>query len=210
MRDLLARKLADPARVCIVGISYGGYAALWGLASTPELYKCGVDTSGVSDIHDLVTHESAGSLSHAVRERWNKVIGDPGEMRDTWAQLSPRRHADLIRAPVLVVHGEQDQIVPISHGEKMRDALEDHHKDVQGLSFEAEAHGVHFVNDRRIWYGAMLELFARTIGDGEPPVPATPKMIAGATARAQANKQQVWIPAGHAPTAPAAAASAPQ
>ena len=209
VRDLAARKVIDPARVCIVGTSYGGYAALWGLESTPELYKCGVDTSGVSDMEQQVTSESAGSSWRATRAMWKLWLGDSDKDHDAWAGLSPRLHADRLRAPLLIVHGEEDRVVPISQGEKMRDAAESQHKDVQWLSFEAENHGVVRVNDRRIWFGAMLELFARTIGEGEPPVPATPKMIDAATTRAQANKQQLWLPGAHAQgTAPAA--SAPQ
>lgn len=211
VRDLIARKIVDPDRVCIVGTSYGGYAALWGLASTPELYKCGVDTSGVSDIDDEVTSGSAGSNSHETREIWHKMIGEPKQMHEAWAQVSPLLHADRIHAPLLIVHGDDDRVVPISQGEKMRNALEDQHKDVQWLMFEAEGHGVRFINDRRIWYGAMLDLFARTIGEGDPPVPPTEKMIADAKTRAEANKQKVWLPRVPAKTvAVAPAASAPQ
>lgn len=211
VRDLVARKVVDPDRVCIVGASYGGYAALWGLESTPELYKCGVDTSGISDIEDWVTSESTGSSSHEVRVKWKKLIGDPTRMHGAWAEVSPRLHADGIRVPLLIVHGDEDRIVPISHGEKMRDLLEDKHKDVEWLVFDAEGHGVHIDNDRRIWYGAMLDLFARTIGEGEPPVAPTDKMIADAKTRAESNKLQVKLPRAPAQTAAAApAASAPQ
>jgi dipeptidyl aminopeptidase/acylaminoacyl peptidase len=111
-----------------------------------------------------------------VREIWHKIIGDPQQMHDAWAEVSPRLHADRIRAPLLIVHGDEDVVVPISHGEKMRDILEDQHKDVAWLVFDAEGHGVRLVNDRRIWYGAMLDLFARTIGEGEPPVAPSDKM----------------------------------
>lgn len=193
VRDLVARKLVDPARVCIVGTSYGGYAALWGLVSTPELYKCGVDTSGVSDIENEVTHESAGALSGAVRQIWSKWYGDPKRMRDAWAEVSPLRHADRIQAPLLIVHGAEDEIVPMSHGEKMRDALLDRKKDVQWLPFEAEGHGVSQLVDRRIWYGAMLELFARTIGEGTPPLPPTAAAVQSARALADKNHQAVWM-----------------
>jgi dipeptidyl aminopeptidase/acylaminoacyl peptidase len=211
VRDLIERKVVDPERVCIVGTSYGGYAALWGLASTPELYKCGVDTSGVSDIQDWVTNESAGSSSNEARAIWQLLLGDRTQMREAWAQVSPRLHPERIHAPLLIVHGNEDVIVPISHGEKMRDILEDQHGDVEWLMFDAEGHGVHIDNDRRIWYGAILDLFARTIGEGEPPVPPSDKMIADAKIRAEANKLQVRLPRAPAPMATVApTASAPQ
>jgi len=209
VRDLVARKLVDPARVCIVGGSYGGYAALWGLASTPELYKCGVDVAGVSDIEDMVLHDSLGSQSAAAREIWSMTIGDPKVMRDNWAQVSPRRHADRISAPVLIVHGDDDRIVPISQGKAMRDVLIDQNKDVQWLAFDAEGHGVSQLVDRRIYYGAMLELLARTIGEGEPPLAPTDAMVAKAKALAAKNGARVWLPRTAA-SAPSAAASAAQ
>ncbi|HEX7689006.1 MAG TPA: alpha/beta fold hydrolase [Burkholderiaceae bacterium] len=199
VRWLIAQKIADPKRVCIVGISYGGYAALWGLASTPELYRCGVSVSGPSDLEREITEESLGSLSRPVRERWKLVFGERDRMKATWAAVSPLRHADRIQSPVLLVHGERDAIVPISHGERMRDALLDLHRDVEWLSFDLEGHGVRLATDRRLWYGAMLELLARTIGEGTPPLPPPPSSIDAARDIARRAGLQTWIPYGPRP-----------
>ena len=72
------RALADPARVCIVGASYGGYAALAGAALTPDLYKCAVSIAGISDLDDFIgwRKRNWGSDSEGYTY-WLKAIGDP-------------------------------------------------------------------------------------------------------------------------------------
>jgi hypothetical protein len=74
----------------------------------------------------------------------------------------------------------------------MRDALLDLHRDVEWLPFGNEGHGVRHVTNRRLWYGAMLELLARTIGEGTPPLAPTPSSIEAAKELAQRNGLQVW------------------
>ena len=168
---LVDQGIADPKRICIVGASYGGYAALWGLARTPELYKCGVSIAGVSDLELMLNDDSDVAKSNLFREMQRSRVGDPDLMQATWDSVSPLRHADLIQAPLLLVHGERDQRVPIVHGEKMRDAMKARHKDVTWLTFPHEGHGIVYADDLTDMYEAMFSLFKRTIGKGEPPLP---------------------------------------
>jgi dipeptidyl aminopeptidase/acylaminoacyl peptidase len=171
---LIDRKIADPQRICIVGASYGGYAALWGLEKTPELYKCGVSFAGVTDLERKLRDQSDMAYDPVAREIVRKHMGDAYTQGKALEAVSPVFHADRIQAPVLLVHGEQDGRVPISHGTRMRDALEDLHKDVQWLYFPHEGHGMRLPEDQAAYYDAELALLARTIGKGEPPFPPEP------------------------------------
>jgi dipeptidyl aminopeptidase/acylaminoacyl peptidase len=166
---LVDRKIADPARVCIIGASYGGYAALWGLEKTPELYKCGVSTSGVSDLESFLREESDASKDAVAREITNRRIGDPSLMKVAFDSVSPLKHADRITAPLLVAHGAKDERVPISHGKRMVEAMKAQHKDVEWLEFPEEGHSLSFIDDQKKWYDAVFALLKRTIGPGEVP-----------------------------------------
>ncbi len=184
VKYLIDQKIADPQRICIVGASYGGYAALWGLAKTPDLYKCGVSVAGVSDLQRMEYDGSDITHNAVAREIARQRKGDSKDMAVTFDSVSPLKHADQIKAPLLIVHGALDRRVPIVHGKKMRDAMQDLHKDVQWIEFPHEGHGVNLPEDEVVYYDALFALLARTLGKGEPPFP---------------------IPAA----APAAAASAP-
>ncbi len=168
---LIDQKIADPQRICIVGSSYGGYAALWGLEKTPDLYKCGASFAGVTDLERRLRDWSDTSRSSVAREIVRHQMGDAYTQAAALEAVSPVLHADRIKVPVLVAHGEQDGRVPISHGTRMRDALQDLHKDVQWLYFPHEGHGLRLPENQAIWYDAVLALLARTIGKGEPPLP---------------------------------------
>ena len=137
--------VADAERVCIFGASYGGYAALMGAAMTPELYKCAISYSGVTDLVTLFQPRVAVAGFHSDRspeeiEYWNRVMGD---RRDTTylRERSPVANAAKIRAPVFIAHGEQDLIVPFANATDMRDALVQAHKTVEFFSRPDEGHG---------------------------------------------------------------------
>ncbi|WP_141291089.1 alpha/beta hydrolase family protein, partial [Ideonella azotifigens] len=112
--------LADPARVCIVGASYGGYAALMGVVKTPELYRCAVSFAGVSDLPDLIATES---LYHGGLEEAERTIGKAWGDRERLRATSPARQAGSIRVPVLLVHGTADRVVPVDQSQTMASAL---------------------------------------------------------------------------------------
>jgi dienelactone hydrolase len=179
---LVDQKIAAPDRICIVGASYGGYAALWGLAKTPELYKCGVSTAGVSDIENMLKGDSDFNQTAVGREVIRHKVGDPKTMAASFDAVSPLKHADRVVAPVLVVHGDRDARVPVEQSKRMVDELQRLHKDVKYIEFEGEGHGVAQVAHRTAWYEAMLALFARTIGKGEPPFPPVPAAAASGAA----------------------------
>ena len=141
VKHLLANGTADPAKVCIVGWSYGGYAALAGAAFTPELYKCAVSINGVSDLPEMIGWVSnrAGEESGSVNY-WRDHIGNA--MDPEVAAASPARHADGVRAPVLLIHGKEDTVVPFQQSQKMERALRDLGKPVTLIEVPGEDHNM--------------------------------------------------------------------
>jgi dipeptidyl aminopeptidase/acylaminoacyl peptidase len=166
---LVEHGIADPARVCIVGASYGGYAVLRGLIKDPELYKCGVSVAGVSDLERELTAESDLSKSSDLVDVIHWRIGDPAQMHARFDEVSPLKHAAQVKAPLLLVHGALDERVPLSQGKDMADALQALHADVTWLEFPDEAHGIAHPENRRAYYAKVFELLKRTIGPGDPP-----------------------------------------
>jgi dienelactone hydrolase len=141
VRHLIQSGAVDPQRVCIVGASYGGYAALAGGSLTPELYRCVVSIAGVADLIQVLNEERQGQgRNSAGYAYWLDVIGDPDRYRDALVAASPARQAGNFRAPVLLIHGRADGIVRVEQSETMRDALQRAGKPVRYLDFEDEGH----------------------------------------------------------------------
>ena len=140
---VIAEGIADPEHVCIVGASYGGYAALAGAAFTPELYRCVVAIAGVADLRDMLGFEKdrAGGLSSTVAY-WRQAMGvkDADSPTDHLNAASPAQHADRVRAPVLLIHGRDDTVVPITQSRTMESALTKEGKSVQLVVLEGEDH----------------------------------------------------------------------
>jgi dipeptidyl aminopeptidase/acylaminoacyl peptidase len=119
---MVEQGVADAARVCIVGASYGGYAALAGAALTPDLYACAVSINGISDLPSLVGNlkSSRGEESDAYAY-WRKNIGSMHDAK--LAERSPARLAERVEAPVLLLHGADDTVVPPRQSRAMAKAL---------------------------------------------------------------------------------------
>jgi dipeptidyl aminopeptidase/acylaminoacyl peptidase len=128
-------------RVCIAGASYGGYAAMMGLVRYGNLYQCGINWVGVTDIELLYTARWS-DLSDA----W-KTYGLPDLVGDRVADAeqikatSPLRQADKIKRPVLLAYGKEDVRVPIRHGVELRNALKKHNENVEWVVYDKERHG---------------------------------------------------------------------
>ncbi|MEQ1754716.1 MAG: prolyl oligopeptidase family serine peptidase, partial [Micropepsaceae bacterium] len=141
VKALIGDGTADPARICIFGWSYGGYAALAGLAFTPELYKCGVAGAGVSDLRAVLADEKTknGGRWDTLRY-WPSVIGDPFKDVKRLEATSPARHAENIRARLLLLHAKDDTIVRISQSELMARAMEKAGKPFEIIKLEGDDH----------------------------------------------------------------------
>jgi dipeptidyl aminopeptidase/acylaminoacyl peptidase len=165
VRSLTEKGLIDPARVCIMGASYGGYAALMGVAKDPDLYRCAIDLAGVSDIRLMFSigySDFANSLwaDFGMKE----LIGDPDTMEAQFIATAPTEQAGKIKAPVLLAHGSEDYRVPIKHAEKMRDALKAADKPFEWHVYSGEGHGLMKAENRYAYYRAVEAFLARHLG----------------------------------------------
>jgi dipeptidyl aminopeptidase/acylaminoacyl peptidase len=149
VKKLIADGIADPKRVCIVGGSYGGYAALAGAALTPDVYACAVSFAGISDLPRMLSSDRAryGKNSH-VASFWKSRIGSAYDDSDQLRATSPARHADQIKCPVLLMHGEGDTTVPIEQSEIMADAMKSAGKNVEFIRFPGEDHYFNLADTR--------------------------------------------------------------
>jgi len=141
VKKLIADGIADPKRICIVGASYGGYAALAGAAFTPDLYACAVSFAGVSDLGKFLRTRASdyGSDSWMI-STWTRYIGNRYGDSDKLSATSPAANAAKIKCPVLLLHGAGDTTVRIDQSEDMRDALQKAGKQVQFVKFDSDSH----------------------------------------------------------------------
>ncbi|MDJ0656807.1 MAG: S9 family peptidase [Xanthomonadales bacterium] len=121
VKYLVDEGIADPDRVCIYGGSYGGYATMAGLTFTPDLYQCGINYVGVTDV--ALLFESMPKAWEPMKEVMKVEIGDPKD-KALMDKMSPLAHADKIKAPVMIVHGKNDPRVVYEHATKLRSAME--------------------------------------------------------------------------------------
>ena len=164
-RWALASGKVDPARVCIWGSSYGGYAALVAAVQNSDLFRCAVDTAGLSDLALQWkwgdTHRSRYGRSFLDRS----MGSDP---KDLYAR-SPVHFVDRIRIPLLVVHGVLDERVSFNHVRALRDALDKAKVPYEGYFPRNEMHGIDGDAHRLEYYQRVLDFLRRSIG----PAPAT-------------------------------------
>ncbi|HEX5787739.1 MAG TPA: alpha/beta fold hydrolase, partial [Woeseiaceae bacterium] len=148
LEALVARGYVDPARVCIVGMSYGGYAALAGGAFQPDLFRCVVAINGVSDLNRMVAHDAYWSGDDRTTKAYlARTLG--GELdRKYLDSISPSEHGEAFTVPVLLIHGEDDEIVPIDQSRRMRSSLERAGKDVSFIELPDGSHGLQSYENR--------------------------------------------------------------
>lgn len=142
--DYLTRAgLSDPERVCIVGGSYGGYAALAGAAFTPTVYRCAVSINGVSDLTSMMEHdEEKFEESDWVYDYLTRSIAKDFFTPERIAAYSPANFASGIKAPILLIHGEEDKRVPIQQAELMAENLEKAGKSVEFVRLKETGHSL--------------------------------------------------------------------
>ncbi|MGZ5194078.1 MAG: prolyl oligopeptidase family serine peptidase [Ramlibacter sp.] len=165
-RWALAQGTADPARVCIAGASYGGYAALMGLVNDPDLYRCGIEWAGVTDI-DLMYSISvftSDTSDDAKRFDMPIMIGDRVKDAQQLKATSPLEQAARIKQPLLMAYGGSDRRVPIEHGTKFRDAVQKTNADVEWIEYREEGHGWLLVKNRVDFWTRVEKFLDRNIG----------------------------------------------
>jgi dipeptidyl aminopeptidase/acylaminoacyl peptidase len=136
----VAQGIADPKRVAIDGVSYGGYAALAGAAFTPEVYKCAVDICGPADLFLLIKTFPA---YYAIRGLWLSRVGDPDQPADKelLTKASPLYSAEQIRIPLLIGQGANDPRVVRSQSDAVVAAIAKNKGQVTYVVYSDEGHG---------------------------------------------------------------------
>jgi dipeptidyl aminopeptidase/acylaminoacyl peptidase len=167
VRWLISEGVADSDRIGIYGASHGGYAALFGPIAAPDLYRAAGSYAGVSDQNDQLTY-------------WRRYFGGSRDwLSATWGggswsdakrlkRVSPLARAAELRVPVLLGHGEDDEVVNVEQSRKMAAALRKAGKTVEYLEFEHEIHGFLLEANRIRWYEALISFFEKNLAPRAP------------------------------------------
>jgi dipeptidyl aminopeptidase/acylaminoacyl peptidase len=142
VRYLTTQGLIDPKRVCIVGSSYGGYAALAGATLDRGVYRCAVAVAGLSDLRRFMSveaRETGGRTNDALRY-WSRFMGVEGRRDPDLAAISPISHVAQVSIPVLLIHGKDDTVVLYDQSQVMFDALRRAGKTAELVTLKGEDH----------------------------------------------------------------------
>lgn len=167
VRWLASEEIIDPARVCIVGASYGGYAAMAGPTLDPGVYKCAVAVSGVSDLRLMVQWEAdqGGQRDSTVVRYWNRFMGAERLGDRTLDTVSPAAQAARADAPILMLHGRDDTVVPFEQSRVFAEALRRAGKPFELVELPSEDHWLSRAASRQ-W---MLAETVRFLEQHNPP-----------------------------------------
>ena len=145
---MISKGYADPEKICIVGGSYGGYAALMGAVKRSDLYSCAVSINGVTHLRDQIEYSIDESKHEEILEkRLIEKIGDPKKDKKYLDDNSPLLRAEKITIPVLIIAGEKDTIVPVDQSERMVSRMKRLKKDIDYLFLEDARHNVTYYYD---------------------------------------------------------------
>jgi len=144
----------DPKRVCIVGLSYGGYAALWGAVRNPERYRCAASWAGPTDMPALMRYDSRQFSASRYFRQFRKRY----PANDDLAAVSPINSAARIKLPVLIGHGEKDEKVPVQQSKQMVQELRKAGANVSSAFYKDSGHNFANSKDLADWL-ARLEAF---------------------------------------------------
>jgi dipeptidyl aminopeptidase/acylaminoacyl peptidase len=131
----------DPRRVCIMGGSYGGYAALWAPIRNADRYRCAISFAPVTDVRGILRYDNRFFIARRYTREWTRKV--QGEERTDLAAISPLQQAARLTVPVLLAHGERDRTVPVGQSRDLIRALDraGTNRNVETVFYPEEAHG---------------------------------------------------------------------
>jgi dipeptidyl aminopeptidase/acylaminoacyl peptidase len=139
VRYLARQGVIDPKRVCIVGASYGGYAALAGVTVESGIYRCAVSVAGISDLRRFRKWTIANEMGWSQRY-WDRFMGTADQKDPSLIAISPIEHVEAVTVPVLLIHGRDDTVVPFEQSDVMLSALQRAGKAVTMVTMKHEDH----------------------------------------------------------------------
>ena len=160
---LVSQGIADAKRVAIYGGSYGGYATLAGLCFTPDLYACGIDYVGVSNL--LTFMQTIPPYWRPLLEMMYEQVGDPEKDLEMLRAYSPALQAHLIKAPLFIAQGANDPRVNKAESDQMVAALRARGVEVEYMVKDDEGHGFHNQENRFDFYRAMERFLKEQMGE---------------------------------------------
>jgi dipeptidyl aminopeptidase/acylaminoacyl peptidase len=166
VRALAAQGLIDPKRVCIVGWSYGGYAALAGATLDTGIYRCAVSMAGVSDLRALLRYWHWPRNTVDRNERfWDRFLGVTDRDDPKLDAISPIKHVDKVTIPILLIHGRDDTVVPFDQSDDMADELKSAKKQYEFVVLKGEDHNASKSETRL----QMLDAIVKFVETNNPP-----------------------------------------
>jgi dipeptidyl aminopeptidase/acylaminoacyl peptidase len=141
LAELVRRGIVDPKRACIMGASYGGYVALAGVTVQQGLYRCAVSVAGLSDLNAMLfwREQKFGQVNEVTRSD-HLFMGVKSAADGSLKAISPAHLAARSDAPMLLIHGKDDTVVPIDQSLVMKSALQSAGKPVEFVELSAEDH----------------------------------------------------------------------
>ena len=162
---LIEQGVADKNRIAIYGASYGGYATLAGLTYTPELYACGVDYVGVSNLFTFM--ESIPPYWKPYLDMLYDMVGHPEDDKERLTHTSPSLNAEKITAPLFIAQGANDPRVVKAESDQMVEAMKTRGVQVEYMVKDNEGHGFRNEENQFDFYRAMESFLSQHIGDQE-------------------------------------------
>jgi dipeptidyl aminopeptidase/acylaminoacyl peptidase len=147
----------DPKRVCIFGMSYGGYAAMWGAIRNPDRYRCAVSWAGPSDMPAMMRYDRDLFSASRYFKQWRKQFPTDAEL----SAVSPINYPDRLKVPILIGHGEDDDNVPVKQSHKMVDALIRSGANVTSVFYKDAKHSFGSTADLKDWLDRLDAFLAK-------------------------------------------------
>ena len=155
---------ADPKRICIAGASYGGYSAVMGLINDPDLFKCGINWVGVTDINLFYGAGESDMSEEAEKYGLPILVGDQIKDAEQFKATSPLLNASRIKQPLLLAYGGSDRRVPIAHGTRLYSAAKSTNPNVEWVEYPEEGHGFFLLKNKIDFWSRVEKFLHRNLG----------------------------------------------
>jgi dipeptidyl aminopeptidase/acylaminoacyl peptidase len=162
---LIDKGIADKNKIAIYGSSWGGYAALCGVTFTPDLYTCGIDYVGPSNLFSFM--QTLPPYWEPMREMFYELVGHPENDSLLLAEISPALHVDQVKVPLLIAQGANDPRVNIQESDQIVEALRQQNVEVEYIVKQNEGHGFKNEENRFALYRAIEEFLNKNLHESE-------------------------------------------